>query len=673
VFDHACNARFPRVVATGGKGAALTMTGAAASLAIAHASPASGARPIPFAGALPHASLPPDAARDAIERIAHVGSWELCVNTGQTRWSAEMYRIVGLDPAAPPPPTYREQARRYAPETWQRIVAATDRAVLAGESFECAVELSREDGSRRALIVRGEPRLDSHGRVQSVIGTAQDVTDLEGARRDLLLATARHRLATQAASIGVWDWDIEAGCGHWDEVMIQLFGQEPGPALGLPAWTASVHPDDAARVEEAIRRCQADQEPLDVTFRVLRPGGDVRHIKATGGLHGGAECRPVHMLGTCLDVTRQREAELEILREKALLREFVRHAPAAIAMLDRDLRYLQVSERWLSEHGLVGQDIIGRGHYEIFPEMPEGRRETHQRALRGEVLHGEDQPIELRDGSVEWISWEVRPWHAHDGSVGGLMIFTLRTSARKRLELALERQKAELQRSNQELEQYAYIASHDLQEPLRAVVGCGQLLEQQFSAGLDPTAQQLVAHMVEGGLRMQRLVFDLLAYSRVGTGERRAVLVDTASALRQATAQLEVAIAETNASIEADELPRVFADPTQVIQLFQNLLGNALKYRSAERPRVLVRARRVGAFFELSVADNGIGIDPRYFERIFILFQRLHTRTAYPGTGIGLSLCRKIVERHGGRIWVESEPGRGATFFFTLPADGEAT
>lgn len=652
------------------------MTGAAASMAV---EPESG-RPIPLAGALPQAALPPDAARDAIERIAHVGSWELCVDTGQMRWSAEMYRIVGLDPAASPPLTFREQARRYAPETWQRIVAAIDRAVQAGESFELAAELSREDGSRRALIARGEPCLDSAGRVQRVIGTAQDVTDLDGARRELLQATARHRLATRAASIGVWDWDIEAGCAHWDEVMRQLFGREPGLALGLPAWMASVHPDDRARVEEAIRRCRSERAALDVTFRICGPAGSVRHIQATGGLHGEAERRPLHMIGTCLDVTRQREAELETMRKKALLREFVRHAPAAIAMLDRDLRYLQVSERWLSDHGLLGQDIIGRSHYEIFPDMPEGRRETHQRALRGEVLRGEDQPIEQRDGSVEWISWEVRPWHAHDGSVGGLMICTLRTSARKRLELALERQKAELERSNldlersnRELEQYAYIASHDLQEPLRAVVGCGQLLEQHFSPDVDATARQLVGHMVEGGLRMQRVVSDLLAYSRVGTGERRAVRVDTAGALRQATAQLEVAIAETGATIEADELPGVIADPTLVVQLFQNLLGNALKYKSEEPPRVHVGATRVGAFFEFSVADNGIGIDGQYFERIFVIFQRLHTRTAYPGTGIGLSLCRKIVERHGGRIWVQSEPGRGSTFFFTLPADGEAT
>jgi PAS domain S-box-containing protein len=510
------------------------MTGAAASIAVAHASLASSERPIPFAGDLPHAPLPPDAARDALERIAHVGSWELCVDTGHTRWSTEMYRIVGLDPAAAPPATYRDQARRYAPETWRRIVEATDRAVQAGESFEFGVELRRDDGSRRSLIVRGEPCVNPAGRVERVIGTAQDVTDLES--------------------------------------------------------------------------------------------------------------------------------------KKALLSEFVRHAPAAIAMLDVELRYLQVSERWLAEHGLSGQDIIGRSHYEVFPEMPEGRRETHLRALQGEVLRGEDQPIVQRDGSVEWISWEVRPWHAHDGSVGGLMIFTLRTSARKRLELALGRQKAELERSNQELEQYAYIASHDLQEPLRAIVGCGQLLQQQCSAGLDSTALSLIGHMVEGGLRMQRLVSDLLAYSRVGTDEPRAGLVDTGAALRQAVAQLQVAVSETGAIIEADALPTVVADPTQVVQLFQNLLGNALKYRRAERPRVCVRAARAGELIEFSVADNGIGIDRRYFERIFVIFQRLHTRTAYPGTGIGLSLCRKIVERHGGRIWVESEPGRGSTFFFTLPA-----
>ena len=508
-------------------------------------------RSVPLTGALPHGALPPDAARDAIERIAHVGSWELCVATGHTRWSTEMYRIVGLDAAAPPP-VHGEQAQRYAPETWRRLVAAIERAVRSGDGFELGAELLRDDGTRRALIVRGEPCRDAAGRVERVLGTAQDVTDLEGIRRELLQT--------------------------------------------------------------------------------------------------------------------QREAQLEMLRKKAQLREFVRHAPAAIAMLDRDLCYLQASERWLIEHDLLGQDIIGRSHYDVFPEMPEGRRETHQRALGGEVLHGEDQPLTRPDGSIEWISWEVRPWHAHDGSVGGLMIFTQRTTARKRLELQLEQQKADLERSNKELEQYAYIASHDLQEPLRAIVGCGQLLKR-YTATLDPAADQLIGHMVEGGLRMQRLVSDLLAYSRVGTGERRSVLLDSGAALRRAMAQLEVAIAETGASIEAEAMPLVVADPTQIVQLFQNLLGNAIKYKSAERPRVKVRAAPAGAFVEFSVSDNGIGIDQQYFDRIFVLFQRLHTRAAYPGTGIGLSLCRKITERHGGRIWVDSAPGRGSTFYFTLPGE----
>lgn len=626
-----------------------------------------GLRPVPSVGALPHGPLPPDAARDAIERIAHVGSWELNVDSGHTRWSTEMYRIVGLDVGAPLP-TAREQAKRYAPETWQRIVSAMDRAVQAGDTFELAVELQREDGARRALIVRGEPCRNAAGRVERVIGTAQDVTDLEGIRKELLQATARYRLATSAASIGIWDWDLITGTSHWDDVMRQLFGCEPGPAERLPAWAVNAHPDDTAAVAEAVRRCVREQAPLDVTFRIAGSGGALRHIKAAGVMHRGADGRPVRVIGTCLDVTLQREAQLETMRKKALLREFVRHAPAAIAMLDRDLRYVQASDRWLSEHGLAGRDIIGKSHYEIFPTMQEGRRETHQRALAGEVLRGDDQPITGADGSIEWINWEVRPWHALDGNVGGLMIFTQRTSARKRLELELERQKAELERSNKELEQYAYIASHDLQEPLRAVVACGQLLMQQASTGLEPMARQLVEHMVEGGMRMQQLVSDLLAYSRAGTQERRSMAVDTGAVLRQAMQQLEIAIAESRACIEADGLPVVWADPAQLVQLFQNLLGNALKYRRAEPPRVSVSAALSGEFFEFCVADNGIGIERQYFDRIFVLFQRLHTRAAYPGTGIGLSLCRKIVERHGGRIWLDSEPGRGTTFHFTLPA-----
>ncbi len=224
----------------------------------------------------------------------------------------------------------------------------------------------------------------------------------------------------------------------------------------------------------------------------------------------------------------------------------------------------------------------------------------------------------------------------------------------------------ELARSNAELEQFAYVASHDLQEPLRMVSSYTQLLEQRYRDVLDDKAKRYIYYAVDGASRMQRLIVDLLSYSRVGSRAQPLARTDSHAALGEALRNLGPTIAETQALVTNEDLPEVWADHSQLVQVFQNLIGNAIKFHGTESPRAHVSAERRGERWVFCVRDNGIGIDPRYFERVFVIFQRLHSREEYPGTGIGLALCRRIVERHGGTIWVESEPGKGAAFFFTL-------
>ncbi len=226
----------------------------------------------------------------------------------------------------------------------------------------------------------------------------------------------------------------------------------------------------------------------------------------------------------------------------------------------------------------------------------------------------------------------------------------------------------ELQRSNEELEQFAYVASHDLQEPLRMVASYTQLLAQRCRQFLDKEGEEFVHHAVNGATRMQQLIHDLLEFSRVGTRGQPFEPTDANEVLRGVLENLSVTLQETRAAVLFDSLPLVHADPSQLIRLFQNLLGNAIKFRGDRPPEIHITAERENGFWKFAVADNGIGIEPRYFERIFVIFQRLHRPGKYPGTGIGLAICKKIVERHGGRIWVESTPGVGTTFYFTLPA-----
>ena len=235
---------------------------------------------------------------------------------------------------------------------------------------------------------------------------------------------------------------------------------------------------------------------------------------------------------------------------------------------------------------------------------------------------------------------------------------------------ALEESFSELARSNADLQQFAYVASHDLQEPLRMVASYTQLLARRYKGKLDSDADEFISHAVAGANRMQGLIKDLLAYSRVTAKGQAFVEVDCNGVLEEVLSDLQIAVEESRAIVTHDPLPTVMADRRQLGQLFQNLIGNAIKFRGKEAPQISVSAERRPNEWLFSVRDNGVGLDPQYAERIFVIFQRLHDREDYPGTGIGLAICKKIVEHHGGRIWVVSQTGQGATFYFTLPIIG---
>ena len=267
----------------------------------------------------------------------------------------------------------------------------------------------------------------------------------------------------------------------------------------------------------------------------------------------------------------------------------------------------------------------------------------HDLAARGKVVPGADDGQTRMTGVI----WDV--------------------TERKRAEERLVRLLKELERSNKELELFAYVASHDLQEPLRMVSSYTQLLERRYSAKLDDDAREFIAYAVDGANRMQRLINDLLEFSRVSTRGKPLATTNVAEILGNVRANLSVAIEESGALVTNDLMPVVTADPGQLSQVLQNLIGNGIKFRNGARPHVHVRAVETPEHWEFSVSDNGIGIEKQYFERIFVIFQRLHTAGDYQGTGIGLALCKRIIERHGGRIWVESTPTEGSTFSFTIP------
>lgn len=297
-----------------------------------------------------------------------------------------------------------------------------------------------------------------------------------------------------------------------------------------------------------------------------------------------------------------------------------------------------------------------------------------RRAVVGPIARLTRQVREVAAGDFDHELGVTRPaelWEL-SGHIDGMrrrIMAEWQSSVEARQQLA--DQAEELRRSNRELEQFAYVASHDLQEPLRKVASFTQMLEQRYADRLDDRARQYIGFAVDGARRMQLLINDLLDFSRVGRVGGEQEEMDSGDALAAALRNLDARLTDTGATVTHDDLPRVLGNRTMLTQLFQNLVGNALKFRSEEPPRVHIGVRRDGDMWEFSCADNGIGVEPKYADRIFLIFQRLHSRDVYPGTGIGLALCRKIVEYHGGRIWLDTGGDAGATFRWTLPALGD--
>lgn len=278
-----------------------------------------------------------------------------------------------------------------------------------------------------------------------------------------------------------------------------------------------------------------------------------------------------------------------------------------------------------------------------------------------------------RQSGEEFPSWmNVTGAKDNKGVVTHIIVEFSDITTFKQTQQALVSRTDELARSNRELEQFAYVASHDLQEPLRMVASYTQLLARRYKDNLDEDANEFIHYAVDGAMRMQALINDLLMISRVGTRGKPLQPCESGLSLEHALINLRMAIEEASAEVTHDPMPRVMADVSQLTQLLQNLIGNAIKFHSGEKPRIHIGVQRRGNEWVISVKDNGIGIAPEFFERIFVIFQRLHGKQEYPGTGIGLAVCKKIVERHGGMIWVESEPGQGATFLFTLSAAPES-
>ncbi|HUR40953.1 MAG TPA: PAS domain S-box protein [Verrucomicrobiae bacterium] len=545
------------------------------------------------------------------------------------------------------------------------------RAELLGQSIERLIPERlhdaqhgrRRDGTKFPVDVSLSP-LDL-GSQRLVIAAVRDVTERRRVEEALRENQQRLSEAQEIAHMGSWEWNITHNTLRWSDELYRIYGLEPDQFMATyEGYLQRLHEDDRARIHDAVQRAYRTHEPFEFLERVVRPGGEVRWLLSHGRVTCDDRGQPVRMTGTCQDITERKRAEQSF-------RELLEAAPDAMVMVGADGSIVLVNSQVERLFGWDRAELLGKPVEILIPDRLRALHEDHPAghfaAPRARGMSVGLQLYGRRSDQTEFpIEISLSPVTTESGIMSMAAIRDI--TERKRVDAALVQRAEALARSNEELEQFAYVASHDLQEPLRTVASFTQLLQRRQQERQDPQLAQYVEFITTGVRQMQGLIEDLLAYSRVMRGSQAAQVVDLEDILRTALTNLAATTAAANGRVTSSPLPTVTGHHGQLVQLLQNLVGNALKYHGQAPPEVHISAHRDPHAWQISVADNGIGIDPAHFERIFVIFQRLHTRERYAGTGIGLALCRKIVTLHGGRIWAESPgTGKGSTFHFTLP------
>jgi PAS domain S-box-containing protein len=597
----------------------------------------------------------------------------------------------------------------HDPEVLPEVVAQWKRSIETGEPFEMEFPLRGADGAFRWFLTRVNPLRDAEGRITRWIGTNANIDEqkqtaaaLEEARRDLAevnrtleerVAERTHELSDALQALGDKEALLHSVTSNALDGIVALEAVRDAAGAIVDFRWLLVNPTAEAvygrRRDELVGALQSavlpDVKPMglhDALARVVETGEPFRQEVPAPEEPGRWFSLSVSKLGDGVvalfrDVSEAKAAEAALRASERQLQQAQKLAHVGSWQWDVASDRVTWSDELYRifghEPGAIEVDYE-RYAAHLHPEDREAIGRTVQRALETgegyELNHRTVRP----DGAVRWIHSFGEVVRDEAGTIVALRGTAQDVTERVEAQQALRRYATELEESNEELQKFAYVASHDLQEPLRMVTSFLQLLERRYTGQLDDTAREYIGYAVDGARRMQRLIQDLLAYSRVGTRAQDFEAVDAGEVVLDVLHDLGPAVTEAGAAVEAEHLPVVLADKTQLHQLLLNLVGNALKFRKPdETPRIRIAAEPAKLAddrpaWRFAVADNGIGFDPQYAERIFQVFQRLHTRDEYEGTGIGLAICRKIVERHGGTIEVASAPGEGTTFTFTLPA-----
>jgi len=571
-----------------------------------------------------------------------------------------------------------QKVKNIIPEGFaERLVADGTRsaAEALAQQIGTGIELiaRRKDGTEFPIELMLSPLESAEGTL--VTAAIRDISVRRAAEKHLALMEGRYRGLLEAAPDAMVVVNQKGDIVLLNVQAEKQFGYRRDELVGqrvkniIPKGFAErLIADEKRSVEDAL----AQQIGTGIELTGLRKNGSEFPIEIMLSPLDSAE--GILVTAAIRDISVRKEAEKHLARMEGRYRGLLEAAPDAMVVVNQKGDIVLLNVQAEKQFGYHRDELVGQRMKNIIPAgfaerlIADALRSTED-ALAQQIGTGIEITGRRKDGTEFPIEIMLSPLESAEGVLVTAAIRDITT--RKVAEAHLLYKVEELNRSNEELGQFAYIASHDLQEPLRMVASYTQLLARRYKGRLDSDADEFITFAVDGANRMQRLIQDLLAYSRVGTKGKDMLETSSEEALQRAILNLRGAIADSGAMVTHDPLPAVLADETQLVQLFQNLIGNAIKYQNPGVPRIHISAvKNDGGRWTFSVRDNGLGIDPQYFERIFVMFQRLHKREEFAGTGIGLAICKKIVERHGGEISVQSQPGKGSTFSFALAGSG---
>ena len=577
----------------------------------------------------------------------------------------------------------------HDPEVLPKVLEQWKASILTGQMFDMELPLRGTDGIFRSFLTRILPLKDAAGNILWWFGTSTDVTErkknedalrrvrdsleekvkertteLDKAYNSLKESEKRLAEAQKMSHIGNWELDLRTNKIYLSDELYRIFNHTSKKLVSpYNDYLSYVSPKDRDHVDKAFKKA-INGEPCGIDHRIILANGEERTVHLQSEAIFDEKKIPIRLKGIVQDITERKKAEEKIQR----FANVVESSNDAILTISLDGIITSWNKGAEQIYGYLSETIIGKNVSILSPgDLKDETKKLIEKVKLGERIQRYRTSRLRKDGKLIYVSIALSPVFDSSGELVAISAITRDITESKKANEVLKLKLEELARSNEELEQFAYVSSHDLQEPLWMITGYLQLLKRRYQGELDDKADKYINCAVEGAFSMQNLINDLLEFSRVTTITREPEFTDCEFILNQILSNLKLFIIESKATVSYGSLPKIMADSIQLVQVFQNLIINGIKFHGEEAPKIHISAEKKANEWLFSVQDNGIGIDPRCFKKIFELFKRLHKREEYPGTGIGLAICKKIIEKQGGRIWVESEQSKGSTFYFTLP------